>query len=84
MDILRLIGSYGRLTVNICILLRSEILGSGIEVLELVLDLDLDLDLYLDLTLDWSRDRPLRILSLRYTGFKGVILASIILRLRRP
>ena len=33
---------------------------------------------------DWSQDRPLRISNLRYTGFKGFLLPSIDLSLRRP
>ena len=36
MEYSKVFGSYGRLTVYFCILLRSEILGSGIQ------DLDLD------------------------------------------
>ena len=53
-------------------------------VLELVLDLDLDPGSGLDLALYWSPDRHLRILYLRYTGFKGFILASTRPRLGRP
>ena len=33
---------------------------------------------------DWSLDRPLRISYLRYTGFKGLLLASAFLSLSRP
>ena len=42
MEYLRLIGSYGRLTKVFSILLRSEILGSGIQPQALNLDLNLD------------------------------------------
>ena len=33
---------------------------------------------------NWSRDRPLRISSLRYTGFKACLVASDILSLDGP
>ena len=57
--------------------------------------LDLTLDLALDLGIwpwiwtpetgpDWSRDRPLRILYSRYTGFKGLPVASDNLSLTGP
>ena len=49
-----LIGSYGRLTKEYTKLLRSEILGSGIQDLDLDLDLNLDLSLDLDPGPDWS------------------------------
>ena len=83
-EYLDIFGSYGRLTMIYLILLRSEILGSGIEVLDLDLDLDLDLGPGPGSGPDWLQDRPLRISYLRYTGFKGVLLASEVLRLRRP
>ena len=41
-------------------------------ILDMDLDLILDLDLDLDLVPDWSSDCHLRILYLRYTGFKGL------------
>ena len=46
--------------------------------MDLDLNLDMDLDLNLDLDLDpdlypgWSSDRPLRILTLRYTGLEAL------------
>ena len=63
-----------------------------IWVLDLaILDLDLAiLDLDLDLGSDpgsspnWPSDRPLRILTLRYTGFKGHWVASNGPRLTGP
>ena len=48
------------------------------------LDLDLDLDLGPGSGPDWSSRPPPRILYLRYTGFKGLILTSRALRLPGP
>ena len=53
-----------------------------------VMDMDLrvmDMDLrVMVLASDWSRDRPLRILTLRYAGLEGLLLASNNLSSRRP
>ena len=56
--------------------------------MDLVLDLDLDLDLTSGpdpgLSLDWSQDRPQESHISDIPVLEGVILASDILRLRRP
>ena len=54
MDISKLIVSYGRLTENLLINLRSEILGSGIQPQDWDLVLDLVLRLVLEPVPDWS------------------------------
>ena len=62
----------------------SEDLTLDLEVWTLDLDLDLDLRLSPDTGPNWSSDWPLRILILRYTGFKAFLLTSVLLRLSRP
>ena len=83
-NILRLIGSYGRLTENILYILDLRYLGSGSWIWTWILDLDLDLDLGPGSGLNWSPDWPQESHILIYTGFKDLILASKDLSLRRP
>ena len=72
------------MTKNYRIYLRSEISGIWAWILALDLVLDLVLDPEAGPGPQWSQDRSLRILYLRYTGFKASLLTSRNLSLGCP